>query len=111
MNLNEIVWGTPVKTDNRLEGVVQTQIKNYAKTLKNAHYEKNWGGGVFTGKGKPDSYIFYKGKVIAIETKRPNGTNKPTPLQVYELNRIIKAGGIGIVAYTLNDVKQVIEEL
>ena len=55
--------------------------------------------------------IFYKGKVVCIETKRPNGTNKPTPLQLYNLEKRIKAGAIGMVAFTLEDVKKVIEEI
>ena len=111
MDFTKIIWGTPDKNDKRVENTVQQQIKNYTKKLKNAYYEKNWGGGVFTGSGRPDTYIFYKGKIICIETKRPNGVNKPTPLQVYELEKRIKAGAIGIVAFTLTDVKQVIEEI
>lgn len=111
IDFNRIIMGTPVKTDKRIETAVQNQIKNYAKTLKNAYYEKNWGGGVFTGSGRPDTYIFYKGTVVCIETKRPNGTNKPTPLQLYNLEKRIKAGAIGMVAFTLEDVKKVIQEI
>lgn len=110
IDFTKIVWGEPNPRDNRIENKVRDQIKRYAKTLTNALYEKNWGGGVFVEDGKPDIYIHYKGKLFCIEAKRPNGTNKPTPLQVYQLQKRVKAGDIGIVAYTLEDVKKVIEE-
>ena len=111
MDFNKIIWGTPIPSDNRKEDAVIKQIKHYVeKKLKNALYEKNWGGGVFEESGVPDIYIHYKGKLFCVEAKRPNGKNQPTPLQVYQLEKRIKTGDIGIVAFTLEDVRKVIEE-
>ena len=41
--------------------------------------------------GIPDIIACYNGHFVAIECKA--GTNKPTPLQERELNRIMNAGG------------------
>jgi hypothetical protein len=46
-------------------------------------------------KGVPDIIACYDGKFVGIECKAKN--NKPTKLQQKELDRIKKAGGIGIV--------------
>jgi len=42
------------------------------------------------------------GRLFAIEVKF--GSNKPTPLQNYNLEEIRKRGGIAILAYSLEDV-------
>lgn len=45
--------------------------------------------------GIPDIIACYNGHFVAIECKA--GTNKPTPLQERELNRIMNAGGEAFV--------------
>lgn len=46
-------------------------------------------------KGIPDIIVCYQGKFFGIECKANN--NKPTKLQIHELNKIQKAGGCTIV--------------
>jgi len=45
--------------------------------------------------GIPDIIACYNGHFVAVECKA--GTNKPTPLQERELNRIMNAGGEAFV--------------
>ena len=52
--------------------------------------------------GVPDILCCYKGQFIGIEVKV--GRNKPSALQEYNLKAIEQAGGIGILAYSIEDV-------
>lgn len=49
----------------------------------------------FGRSGVPDIVACYKGKFIGIECKA--GKNKPTALQVREIENIRHAGGVGVV--------------
>lgn len=51
--------------------------------------------GGFGGSGVPDIVGCYYGRFFAIECKA--GRNKPTPLQLKNLQEIIEAGGIAMV--------------
>lgn len=51
----------------------------------------------------------YKGRFLAIETKRVG--NKPTEDQRGFLERVDKEGGIAIVAYSVDDVKNALDEV
>lgn len=53
-------------------------------------------------KGKSDILGIYKGKFLAIEVKRPSG--KISNEQLEFLTNINKYGGIGFVAYSIDDV-------
>lgn len=55
-----------------------------------------------TKAGVPDIVACHKGKFYGIEVKY--GSNKPSALQVANLDMIRAAGGIGILAYSLEDV-------
>lgn len=44
--------------------------------------------------GVPDRIFMYNGKVLFMEVKRPG--EKPTKLQLYELEQIKAAGGLGV---------------
>lgn len=55
-----------------------------------------------TRSGVPDIICCYKGKFIAIEVK--TGNNKPSALQLANIDSIHKAEGFGLVAYSLEDV-------
>jgi len=54
--------------------------------------------------GVPDIICCYKGQFIGIEVKV--GYNKTSALQDYNLKAIEEAGGIGIVAYSVEDVSK-----
>jgi hypothetical protein len=63
--------------------------------------------------GVPDIIVCLHGWFVAIECKA--GNNKPTPLQLRELNNIEKAGGIAMVInetniHLVDDVMQRIKE-
>lgn len=84
------------------------QIKTYLNSIKDLFYWKEHGGQFGTA-GIPDIIICYKGRFIAFECKQPG--RKPTILQAITLNKIMRAGGIGIVITDITQAKQVIESL
>lgn len=89
------------------EGVLVSKIKKYL--IKNGAYCENiWGGG-FQAAGIPDIIACYKGVFLGIEVKLDY--NKPSEIQKAKLKLINKAGGIGIVAYSVDDVKEVLKEV
>ena len=58
---------------------------------------KYWGGGGFTKSGVPDLLICCSSYFIAVEVKAENG--RPSQLQLAELRKIRKSGGIAILLY------------
>jgi len=58
--------------------------------------------------GVPDILACYKGKFYGIEVKV--GYNKTSGLQDANLQMIRRSGGIAIVAYNLEDVKEKLDE-
>jgi len=54
--------------------------------------------------GVPDIVMCYEGRFYGIEVKI--GNNKPSGLQIANLKKIEECGGIAILAYSLNDVKE-----
>lgn len=89
------------------EKVIENKIKAYLKSI-GAYYFKHHGN-QFSQVGVPDIIACYKGRFIGIEVK--NETGKTSLLQDENLKMINKAGGIGIVARSLEEVKQVIDNL
>lgn len=59
--------------------------------------------------GTSDIIACYRGRYIAIECKV--GKNKSTDLQELFLEKVSEAGGMAIVAYTIDFVKQSLEGL
>lgn len=74
----------------------ENKIKKYLED-KGCWFIKYWAGAAFTKEGIPDLLVCCDGRFIAIEVKRTNG--KPSILQLYNLNKIDKAGGFGILLY------------
>lgn len=89
------------------EKVIENKIKSYLKSI-GAYYFKHHGN-QFSQVGVPDIIACYKGRFIGIEVK--NETGKTSPLQDENLKMINEAGGIGIVARSLEEVKQVIDNI
>lgn len=76
-------------------------------------YIRSKGGYVFktiatNRSGVPDIVACLNGHFIAIEGKMPG--NKASLVQLQHLKLIMDAGGIARVAYSLDDVKDLIEE-
>lgn len=89
------------------EGTLVAKIKKYL--INNGAYCENiWGGG-FQAAGIPDIIACYKGVFLGIEVKLDY--NKPSEIQKAKLKLINNAGGIGIVAYSIDDVTEVLREV
>ena len=86
---------------------IENNIKRYLKS-KGAYYVKYFGN-QFSQVGVPDILCCYKGRFIGIEVK--NETGKTSPLQDVNLMQIKQAGGISLVARSVEDVKQVIDNI
>lgn len=84
------------------------KIKTYLDSVKDLFYWKEHGG-QFGTSGIPDIIICYKGRFLGLECKQPG--RKPTILQAITLNKIMRAGGIGVVITDVNQVKEMIESL
>lgn len=74
---------------------------------RGAHVIKTYGGPY--RRGLPDLIGVYRGQALALEVKRPGG--KPTQLQEYELSRWAAAGAVAAVVTSVDEVKQLIEEV
>lgn len=59
--------------------------------------------------GLPDLIVCYRGKFIGIEVKMPG--NKPSARQKFVHDQIRRAGGIVVVAYSIDDVDTAMSEL
>jgi len=91
-----------------IEQDLVNKIKKYLQTKTDLFYWKEHGGQYGTA-GIPDIIVCYKGKFIAFECKKPGG--KPTILQKITLNKINKAKGIAMVVTSLEEVKDIIENI
>ena len=68
------------------------------------------GGSQFQKSGIPDILCSYFGHFVAIEVKRPDGKGELSTNQIINLIKINMTGGIGIVAKSLDEVKQGLSE-
>jgi predicted AAA+ superfamily ATPase len=75
------------------EGKVKEVVKKFLKE-KGIYYIMPATGG-YGSSGAPDIVVCHKGKFYGLEVK--SGENKPTALQMDNLNRIEKNGGYAIV--------------
>ena len=73
----------------------ETKVKKYLKD--NGCYEVKFFANAYTKTGVPDVLACVRGFFFGIELKAPNG--RPTPIQIYNLEQIHKAGGFGILLY------------
>lgn len=88
------------------ESALQNYVMKRLKQLPNTHFFKV--ADRFTS-GISDIIGVVNGKFIAIELKV--GYNKPTKLQEMFITLITKAGGVGGVAYTWGEVKDIIKKV
>ena len=87
---------------------IVNKIKAYLQTKQGLFFWKEHGGQFGTA-GIPDIIICYKGKFIGLECKLPG--RKPTLFQKITLGKIEKAGGIAKVVTSVEEVKEIIENL
>lgn len=74
----------------------ENKIKKFLKS-ENCWFIKYWGGGIFTQEGVPDLIACVNGNFVAIEVKGDGG--KPSELQKYNIEEIIKSGGTALILY------------
>lgn len=83
------------------ESKIQTAIIRYVKSLTGTYVLRPI---TCTEAGHPDIVCLVQGRMFGIEVKQP-GKN-PTALQKKRLRQIESAGGCGIVAHSVDDVKK-----
>lgn len=91
------------------EKIFENKIKSHLKSM-GAYFIKTHGDR-FSKVGTPDIIACVNGHFVAIEVKAENG--KPSELQLYHLEQIRKAGGIGYLLYPhgFEQFKKDMEEL
>lgn len=97
-----------------MEHDIQTDILKYLDNIPKLFYWRNNTGAIHTEKrfvqfgvrGGPDIIIIYKGKFIGIEVKGPRG--KQSEYQQSFQKNVEYAGGIYLVAKSVEDVKKII---
>lgn len=90
-----------------LESALQRKIQKYLKdNLPNAVVWKNHGN-QYSVIGLPDIMCVYEGKIICIEVKISGNTT--TKLQEITLKKLKEAGAITGIAYSIEDVKSILE--
>jgi len=88
------------------ETKLQRDVQDYLGTIGAYRFKVH--GSVYMRAGIPDIIVCLKGRFVGIETK--DGDNKPSELQKAHIRQIKKAGGIGFVAYSVDDVKKALKE-
>jgi len=61
--------------------------------------------------GVPDLVCCVRGRFIAIEVKKPSSKTNVSKLQEYNLGLVDKAGGVAIVAWSVEMVANILEGL
>lgn len=87
----------------------ENQVKAYLKE-KNCWVLKTWSNGI-QREGVPDLLVCCNGYFVGIELKAENG--HPSDLQLWNIDKIRKAGGIAVVLYPdqFDQLKYLIEDL
>lgn len=87
------------------EAKVKKKVVDVIKKHKAYYFYPVTGG--FGRSGIPDIIVCHRGRFVGIECKA--GSNKPTPLQLAELDKIMKADGHALV---INETTiEVVDEL
>ena len=88
------------------EAKIKTLICDYLKSI-GAWYDRSVRS--YGRRGVPDILVCYKGRFFGIEVKVPG--KKPDPWQERELLAITLARGVSFVAYSVEDVRGIMEHL
>ena len=92
----------------RNEKNIENEIKSYIKECGGLCY-KIHGGDLYQETGIPDLLCCWHGLFFGIEVKDPDG--KPSAIQLAQGVRIKNAGGHFIIATSVQDVKDYIQDL
>lgn len=94
-----------------LEADLRKKVMAYLKSLPGGFFWINHQGPFAATRGVSDILGVYHGRFFAIELKSPTGKHPVTKLQRIFLDRVIKAGEIGIVARSVEEIKDLINGL
>ena len=86
------------------EKQLQRSIINYLSTVSGCWAIKVV---IANERGCPDLLCCINGKFIGMEVKQESG--RPTPLQLAQMQRIWKAGGLAYVVKSLDEVKHIVK--
>lgn len=107
-NLSAEEFVRRLKTNGKKQETnLQRKVQEYL--VSKGAYEFKVHGSAYMKAGIPDIISCYKGLFIGIECKV--GKNKMSKLQEEHRDQILKAGGIHILAYELDDVKKIIDKI
>lgn len=92
-----------------LESNLVNKVKDYIRTTyrRDAWFFKV-AGSAAQRSGIPDILCCIKGKFIALELKREDGSGRPSEQQRIEVHKIRNAGGYAIVSNNLDEIKNFI---
>ena len=93
---------------SKLEHPLQTKCLRWAKAQQGVWIFKVVGSAVQES-GVPDTILCVNGKFVAIELKRPDGEGVVSDIQVAQIDRIHRAGGVAEVVDSFQDFKDIVE--
>lgn len=105
---------TKKMTFNRspLESNFVSKVEKYIRTtFRDEAWFFKVGGNAAQKSGIPDILVCIKGRFIAIELKREDGSGKPSEQQIIECKKINRAGGIAIVSDDFKEVKNLLNTI
>lgn len=84
-------------------------VSKVEKHIRTTFRDEAWflkvGGNAAQKSGTPDILVCIKGKFIALELKREDGSGRPSEQQKIECDKIRKAGGLAIISEDFKEVK------
>jgi hypothetical protein len=95
---------------SRVESAIQTDIIGYLRGLAET-YVLNYGGSAAGAKGTPDLLVCHRGRFVAFELKKPDGSYKTTKPQEIRIRQIRAAGGVAEVVTAIADVAAVLKRM
>jgi hypothetical protein len=93
----------------RVEASIQQDIIEYLRGQ--GAYVRNMPGTAITGKGTADLLVCYRGRFVAIEVKRPDGSYGETRQQAVRRRQVVKAEGVSVVVTCIGDVATALRQL
>ena len=91
------------------ESSLQSRVLRYLNSIPKCVAENVSGNA--SQSGRADINACYKGRCIKIELKDPSTGYKPTQQQIHYLHKWEAAGAVTAVCYSLDDVKNLMEEI
>jgi len=88
------------------EGALKNRITQWLKGHPDTWFIKVHGS-AYGRAGCPDIIICHKGRFIGAELKA--GRNKPTKLQIHEMEQIEQAGGLAGVVRSIDDLEELMQ--